>query len=208
MAFAAYKNGHPVNVKVVEGLRTHHSVKILWWRHSLNKSSFIRERYLECERQAPLTTDDFVVLTSTGAKTNNGHGYWMSYRTVSRAELSNAHPRCQACQGAGVHTLSYFGNTTDYTCSCLGGMSYTRIHLGSLREVRLDRYEVVVATADRGWGEEIAELIGKFTSNEAAETEAQKRRAEPRFYPGTRYYSGRSRVVGVRVVERPLPSWA
>jgi len=206
---ATYANGTQVSEKVVDALRRHIGVQVLWWRHNLATGpSFIREMKPSTPRQLVLPDDDFVVLTSTGKEITYGHGHWMSYSAVDRAVLARAHPRCQSCRGTGVHALSYFENRTEYICTCVHERAYLRAHLGILREVRLDRYEVVVVTADRGWGEEEAELIGKFTSREAAEAEAQKRRRESRFQSGSRYYYGRGPVVVVRVIERPMPEWA
>lgn len=203
-----YKNRQAVNAQVAEALKTHQSVEVLWWKHDLAKiQSFIREVKLGTPRSQPLADEDFVVLTSTGETVTHGHGYWMSYRAVSRGEISKAHPRCRFCRGTGVATLSHFESRSDNVCSCVSGRSYWGIEFGTLKEVRLDRWEVAVFTGDRGWGEERAELIGRYTSAEAAEAEVEKRRREPRFQPGSRYYSGRGPVVGVRVVERPLPAW-
>lgn len=206
---ATYKNGSPVNHQVTEVLKTHHSVSVLWWRHDLAKmSSFIREVKPGNQRQQPLADDDFVVLSSTGEVVTHGHGRWVSYRAVGRVELAKAHPKCAFCRGTGIATLAHFESRSDHVCSCTGGRFYWVSHFGTLWEVRLDRYEVVVVTADRGRGEEQAELLGKFISVAEAKAEAEKRRREPRFQPGSRWYSGRGPVVAVRVVERPLPNWA
>ncbi len=206
---ATYKNGQPANLRIVEFLISHQSVEVLWWRHDLASGpSFIREMKLGAQRKQPLADDDFVVLSSTGKSSGSEHGHWMLYQAVRLAGLAKAHPKCVFCRGTGVATLSHFESRSDHVCSCTGGRSYWVSYFGTLREVGLDRYHVVVVTADRGWGEEQAELIGKFTSPEDAEIEAEKRRQEPRFQPGSRYYSGRGPVVGVRVVERPLPDWA
>ena len=207
---ATYKDGRQVNARIVEGLIANQSVEILWWRHNLATGpSFIRELHFGSSREAPLLDEsNVVVLSETGKRSGSEHGHWMVYHAASRAQLAKAHPRCEACHGTGVQTLLHFESRTDFVCSCVHGRVYYRAHHRTLREVKLDRYEVVVVTAGRGWGEEQAELIGKFLSAEAAGAEAEKRRREPRFQPGSRYYSGHGPVVAVRVEERELPEWA
>lgn len=203
---ATYKNGSQVSSQIAEALRSHDGVEVLWWRHNLATGpSFIRELKLGTPRSQPLA-DDLVVLTSTGATVTHGHGHWMSYRAVSRAELAKAHPRCEACKGTGIKTLSHFESRIDFVCSCTGGKSYERAHLGTLREVRLDRFEVV-AVEKTYEHQHDGEVLARFDNAEAAATRAAEIATHPRFQPGF-WVGGPTYRVGVRVKEIPLPEWA
>lgn len=210
---ATYKDGRPANSQIVEALTTHHYVKVLWWRHNLAKGpSFIRDLERETpRRQFLLDESDMVVVCRTADRPSRSeHGHWMEYFVVSRIVLQNAHPRCILCKGTGVATFLYSGDRhNENICSCVHGSDYWGVEHGTLKQVRLDCWEVVVIAHPRysPGREGIREIIGSFTSFEAAETEAVKRRGEDRFRPGSEYYWGEV-VVGVRVREIPLPPWA
>ena len=211
---ATNKNGKAVNSVIVEALRYNVCVEVLWWRHNIAKGpGFIREMNPSTPREIPWKDDNFVVLcSSTSERVSHGHGHWMNYSAVTRTVLLMAHPKCDGCKGTGVQSLGYFSGKylwDEFVCLCVNGSVYFRAHNQTLREVQLDRYHVVVMvdTGNPEHPEDEVETIGKYTSVQFAEVEAEKRCLEERFKTGSLSYR-QGRVIGVRVVERPLPEWA